>query len=224
VFRSGYAAVTARAANEDTPGGNEGTLGRYTVGTVVQQPNPLCGLVLAAGAGTRFGGPKALAREPDGTPWMAFAVRMLRAAGCDPVLIALGASADAARPLVPADAQVVIVPDWSEGLSASLRAGLRAASALSAAAVLVTPVDTPGATADAAIRVIDRAGVPLSAALARAVYAARPGHPVLIGRDHWTAIAQTLTGDSGAGAYLSAHDAIEVECGDLWSGADIDHR
>jgi CTP:molybdopterin cytidylyltransferase MocA len=72
--------------------------------------------------------------------------------------------------------------------------------------------------------VIDRAGVPLSAALARAVYAGRPGHPVLIGRDHWTALAQTLTGDSGAGAYLSAHDALEVECGDLWSGADIDHR
>ena len=191
---------------------------------VDDSPSGVCGLVLAAGAGTRFGGPKALGSEPDGTPWIALAVRMLRDAGCAPVLVALGASADQARPLVPAGAKVVIVPDWSEGLSASLRAGLGAASALPAEAVLVTPVDTPGATADAVGRVIDRAGVPLSAALARAVYAGRPGHPVLIGRDHWASLAETLTGDSGAGAYLSAHGALAVESGDLWSGADIDHR
>lgn len=191
---------------------------------VGDSPSGVCGLVLAAGAGTRFGSPKALASEPDGTPWVALAVRMLREAGCDPVLVALGASADRARLLVPAGAQVVIVPDWSEGLSASLRVGLSAASAVAAEAVLVTPVDTPGATPDAAARVIGRAGVPLSAALARAVYAGRPGHPVLIGRDHWTALAGTLRGDSGAGAYLSAHGALAVECGDLWSGADVDHR
>ena len=180
--------------------------------------------MLAAGAGTRFGGPKALAREPDGTPWVALAVRMLRDAGCGTVLVALGAAADEARPLVPAGTQVVIVPDWFEGLSASLRAGLRAASALSAGAVLVTPVDTPGATADAAIRVIDRAGVARSAVLARAVYSGHPGHPVLIGRDHWTALAESLTGDTGAGAYLSTHDALAVECGDLWSGEDRDEN
>ena len=48
--------------------------------------------MLAAGAGARFGGPKALAREPDGTPWVVLAVRMLKDAGCDLVLVALGAS------------------------------------------------------------------------------------------------------------------------------------
>ena len=116
--------------------------------------------MLAAGAGSRFGRPKALACEPDGTPWVELAVRMLRAAGCDRVLVALGASAGDARGLVPADADIVIVEDWSEGLSASLRAGLNAASALSAEAVLITPVDTPGATPDAAARVISRAGGP----------------------------------------------------------------
>ena len=178
--------------------------------------------MLAGGAGTRFGGPKALARDPDGTPWVALAVRMLREAGCDPVLVALGASADAARALVPADARPLVVAGWAEGLSASLRAGLRAASGLPADAVLVTPVDTPGATADAAARVIERAGRPLSTALARAVYEGRPGHPVLIGRDHWTALAASVSGDTGAGAYLSQHDAVTVECGDLWPGEDVD--
>jgi CTP:molybdopterin cytidylyltransferase MocA len=180
--------------------------------------------VLAGGAGTRFGGPKALARDPDGTPWVALAVRMLRDAGCEPVLVALGASADEARALVPAGARMVVVEDWSEGLSASLRAGLSAASALPADAVLITPVDTPGAAADAASRVIERAGEPLSAALARAVYDGRPGHPVLIGRDHWSALAASLSGDVGAGAYLSQHGAVTVECGDLWPGEDVDRR
>ena len=111
-------------------------------------PARLCGLVLAAGAGTRFGGPKALAREPDGSPWIALAVRMLTDAGCDHVLVALGASADEAEALVPAGAAVVRVDGWREGLSATLRAGLDAASALSADAVLVTPVDTPSAPSE----------------------------------------------------------------------------
>ena len=180
--------------------------------------------MLAAGAGVRFGGPKALAREADGTPWVELAVRMLRAAGCDSVLVALGASAEEARGLVPLDADIVIVQDWPEGLSASLRAGLAAASVLSAEAVLITPVDTPGASPEAAARVISRAGTPFASALARAVYDGRPGHPVLIGRDHWAALAEMLTGDSGAGAYLTAHGALGVECGDLWSGVDVDRR
>ena len=120
----------------------------------------------------------------------------------------------------------MIVEDWSEGLSASLRAGLAAASALSAEAVLITPVDTPGAAPDAAARVIARAGRPRSAAaLARAVYDGRPGHPVLIGREHWRRCARDADAATrGAGAYLSAHGALEVECGDLWSGADVDRR
>ncbi|SFR89254.1 molybdenum cofactor cytidylyltransferase [Microbacterium sp. cf046] len=184
----------------------------------------LCGLVLAAGAGARFGGPKALAREGDGTPWVVLAARMLRDAGCDHVLVLLGASADRARPLVPPEAQIVVVDHWQDGLSATLRAGLDAASALRADAALITPVDTPAAPADAAARVTERAGSPLARGLARATYAGRPGHPVLIGRDHWDALRETLHGDSGAGAYLSARGATSVECGDLWSGADVDRQ
>ena len=187
-------------------------------------PAPLVGLVLAAGSGTRFGAPKALARDAEGTPWVALAVRMLRGAGCEEVVVLLGASGERARALVPPEGRTLIVGDWAEGLGASLRAGLSAASALAAQAVLVTPVDTPAASTDAARRVLEHAGQPLPAALARAVYFGRPGHPVLIGREHWENLADSLSGDVGAGRYLSAHGAVEVECGDLWSGADIDHR
>lgn len=181
----------------------------------------VCGLVLAAGAGTRFGGPKAFARTPDGTPWLALAVRMLQDAGCGRVLVALGASADDAAALVPHHAQIVRVDDWAEGLSATLRAGLGAASRADADAVLITPVDTPDAPVAAAARVLAAAGGG-RAALARATYDGEPGHPVLIGAEHFAELAASLAGDRGAGPYLRAHGAVAVECGDLWSGADID--
>lgn len=182
----------------------------------------ILGLVLAAGAGTRMGGPKALLRTPDGAPWVHTASRMLRAAGCSDVLVALGASEALARELVSADAVVVSVPDWAEGLSATLRAGLAAAAESDADAVVITPVDTPDAPAAAAARVIAAAASPLAEALVRATYGGRPGHPVLIGRAHWAAVSASVEGDAGAGKYLRAHGALAVECADLWSGADID--
>jgi CTP:molybdopterin cytidylyltransferase MocA len=138
----------------------------------------ICGLVLAAGAGTRYGGPKALARTPAGDPWVTRAVRMLAAAGCADVLVALGADADAARLLVPEGARVVVVDEWADGISATLRAGLVAASGFDA--VLITPVDTPDAPAAAARRVVEAGLAAASApdALARAVYRGESGHPV----------------------------------------------
>ncbi|HWR85187.1 MAG TPA: NTP transferase domain-containing protein, partial [Rhodoglobus sp.] len=49
------------------------------------------GIVLAAGAGTRAGGAKALRREPDGTPWLELAATALRDGGCERVVVVLGA-------------------------------------------------------------------------------------------------------------------------------------
>ena len=58
--------------------------------------------------------------------------------------------------------------------------------------------------------------------LARAAYAGEPGHPVLLGRDHWAEVAAHRHGDRGARDYLGAHDVTLVECGDLATGADQD--
>lgn len=179
----------------------------------------VCGVVLAAGSGTRFGGPKALARDAAGEPWLARAVRTLRAAGCDPVLVVLGAAADEAAVLVPPDAVAVRATRWHEGLSASVRAGLDAAARTAAGAVLLVPVDVPELPASACRRLLRDAGADV---LRQAVYRRRPGHPVLIGRDHWAGVAAAVAGDRGAGAYLAAHAAQRVECGDLWHGRDRD--
>jgi nicotine blue oxidoreductase len=61
--------------------------------------------------------------------------------------------------------------------------------------------------------------------LARAVYDGRPGHPVVIAREHVPALESTLHGDEGGRAFLSGRDdVLAVECGDLATGADIDER
>lgn len=106
------------------------------------------GILLAAGAGTRYGYPKVLAE--DGA-WLHGAVRALRDGGCSHVYVVLGAtgpahriatepgSESAAVPTpewqvsqthsipIPLGAQPVWASDWGSGMSASLRAGLAAA-------------------------------------------------------------------------------------------------
>jgi len=165
----------------------------------------VCGIVLAAGAGTRAGGPKAL------TPgWLDAACAALLDGGCARVIVVLGAAPSA--PL-PTDDRVtsVIAADWSSGLSHSLRAGLDAATG---DAALITLVDLPGLPNAAVERILAAEGD-----LRQAVFRGRPGHPVYIARSHWQL---PLSGDRGARAYLVEHNVTEVELSDLWDGADID--
>jgi len=178
------------------------------------------GIVLAAGAGTRAGGPKALLRAPDGTPWLELTCRFLRDSGCDRVVAVLGEQARNARPLAPDWATVVVTDEWEAGMSASLRAGLEAAAASPAGeprGVLVTLVDLPELPAAVGLRVMATPG-----ALRQAVFEGEPGHPVYIAAEHLDAAAASLTGDRGARRYLVEHGVVEVECGDLWNGADRD--
>jgi CTP:molybdopterin cytidylyltransferase MocA len=179
----------------------------------------LCGLVLAAGAGSRFGRPKALAASADGEPWVVTAAEVLRDAGCDRVVVVLGAAAEEATALIPGFASSIVAAAWTEGLSASLRAGLAAARHVDG--TVVVPVDIPELPL-AAVRRIIEAGRGDRRALVQAVYDAVPGHPVFIGADHFDALSAALTGDVGARRYLVAHGVVEIECSDLWSGADID--
>lgn len=182
------------------------------------------GVVLAAGAGTRFGMPKALARADDGTPWVQLACRALLDGGCRDVVVVLGARAREAEALVPAEATPVVAADWASGIAASLRTGLAAVAATRADAAVVSLVDLPGLRADAVRRVLATAGEPAAArhALSRAVYAGKPGHPALVGRAHWQAMAAAVHGDTGAGPYLRAHGATAVDCTDLGGGDDVD--
>lgn len=185
------------------------------------------GLLLAAGAGRRMGRPKALVRGADGTPWLHATLARLHDGGVRRITVVLGASAAEATQLLDGapveheDLHVVVASEWAEGMGASLRAGLEAADRR-AEAVLVTLVDLPDVTAEVVRRVVAAASGP--GVLARATYDGRPGHPVLIGRDHWEGVRASAGGDTGARDYLAAHGVVEVECGDLASGRDVDER
>lgn len=178
------------------------------------------GLLLAAGAGARFGSPKALARDVDGTSWLLRSVDALRP--CAEVVVVLGAHADAAASLLPEAVPRVVVRDWQEGMGASLRAGLGSLFPTKYDAALISLVDLPDVGAAVTERIIRAAHEPGD--LARAVYDGRPGHPVLLGRDHWASVIHESAGDMGARQYLSTHDVVLIECADLANGADIDHR
>jgi nicotine blue oxidoreductase len=91
-------------------------------------------------------------------------------------------------------------------------------------AVLVVPVDQPGLTPAAVRRVVEAAGEDLRSALVLATYAGRPGHPVLLGRDHWAEVAAGALGDVGARPLLAARAGlvVQVDCSDIGDGHDVD--
>jgi CTP:molybdopterin cytidylyltransferase MocA len=182
------------------------------------------GLLLAAGAGRRLGMPKALVTDDSG-PWLVRGVTTLRDGGCSRVTVVLGAEAERTRPLVEdLDVAVVVAEDWAEGMGASLRAGLRSLAGSTDTGVVVSLVDLPDLVPEVVTRVIAAAASDGATALARAAYDGQPGHPVLLGRDHWPGVIETAVGDQGARAYLAPRDLTLVECGDLATGRDVDSK
>jgi molybdenum cofactor cytidylyltransferase len=170
------------------------------------------GLVLAAGEGRRFGGPKQLARVA-GRPLLEH-VLVAVAAELDRVVVVLGARAEEVRRGADLrDAEVVICPDWAHGIAASVRCGLAALGG--ADRVLVAVADQPGLTPAAVRALLAQPGS------ARAVYDGRPGHPVVLGPG-LLARAGELRGDAGFRDLLAGVPA--VECGDLADPTDIDTR
>lgn len=179
------------------------------------------GLLLAAGAGRRYGMPKALAKY-NGQLLIELALGTLREAGCSPLVVVLGASAqDVVSQADLGDASVIVNSGWPTGMGSSLRAGLRALESTSAQSVVVLLVDMPGVTAAAVQRLLPHAGPD---ALAAAGYHGRQGHPVLLGRNHWDGITTAAVGDVGARPYLAAHAAqlAVVPCEDVADGTDLD--
>lgn len=183
----------------------------------------VAGLLLAAGAGTRMAlpHPKALVVGNDGRTWLERSVAALRSGGATPVYVVVGAGADAVAAALPQGCRCVRAADWEEGMGASLRSGLAemAVHSPSASAVMIMLVDTPAVTGEVVRRLLAGASQDV---LARAAYDGQPGHPVLIGRQHWAGVSAVAAGDRGARDYLRGRHVDLVECADVGSGTDID--
>jgi molybdenum cofactor cytidylyltransferase len=173
--------------------------------------------VLAAGAGTRFGGRKQLA-ELDGKPLLEHALRAMTAAPVGRVVVVLGALVEEVTATVDLHgAQPCTCARWDEGQAASLACGLAELS--DCEAVVVTLGDQPRMSPDAISRVISaRDG---EAAAVRATYLGAPGHPVLLERQLFDSF-RNVTGDHGARNLLLSVNVRAVPCDDIGGGEDVD--
>ncbi|HEX5922531.1 MAG TPA: nucleotidyltransferase family protein [Baekduia sp.] len=183
------------------------------------------GVLLAAGAGSRFGSdgaPKVL-RPFRGWPLLMWPLAALRDGGVERVVVVLGARADeVAEGAELGDVRVARCAEWSEGLSASLRTGVQTAAEDGADAVVIALADQPLLDARAVARVI-AARAPSRLDALRATYAGVPGHPTLLESSTFDAI-KVLTGDAGARTLLDdpAMRLGLVACDGLGRPDDVD--
>ncbi len=163
---------------------------------------PVAAVVLAAGEGARFGGPKALAIR-DGRTFLQIAIERLREAEFDRIAVVLGAEAanvrrdpsidPAIRDCATSGARLTFDenPAWIKGRTGSIACGLAAMPA-EARGALIHQVDFPCVAAATFLE--------LAAAFDRTpeaeerillpVHEGRRGHPIVIGRAFWPAIRE----------------------------------
>ncbi len=153
-------------------------------------------VILAAGEGRRFGGPKALAREGERT-WLEIALAALARAGLGWASIVVGAAADevmasGVRPAFAPSPRVSWVRNeaWRAGRTGSLVRGLADLPDWAEAA-LAHQVDFPHVAVDTMRRLAAACAEDVARAehLFVPVQSGRRGHPIVIGRAVWPEIA-----------------------------------
>jgi len=171
------------------------------------------GLILAAGSGSRMGTPKAIV-EIDGERLIDRAIANFHGAGINKVYVVLGAWVGELPGV-----EVILNPDWAEGMGSSLRAGLSALTTdPTITEVVVSLVDLPGMTPAALAAVASS-----PAELAMGSYGGKSGHPVKFARSHWPAIIESAVGDQGARGYLKGRSDITLVALDgLATDGDLD--
>jgi CTP:molybdopterin cytidylyltransferase MocA len=174
------------------------------------------GLILAAGAGTRFGDETKQLAELRGRPLLTYALDAMTAA-VDRVVVVLGHDADAIRARIDfGEASVVVCEDWARGQGFSLRRGVTALTG--AEAVAITLGDQPFITPQVITGALDQLE---GFDAVRAVYDGAPGHPVVLGPRVLAAVGE-LEGDAGARELLARFRVHRWEAGHLASATDID--
>jgi CTP:molybdopterin cytidylyltransferase MocA len=187
-------------------------------------------VILAAGASSRLGEPKQLVVLA-GERLLDRAVRLAAEAGCDPVVVVLGARAEEIRTACSlGTANVVINEDWAQGMASSIRCGIAEAHSRDGAIVMtcdqpavtaahlrqLTLCDTHGDTAhDNAPFGRVTMGNPGEAVASS--YAGRRGVPAYFPAGYFSVLSE-LAGDSGARVLLETAASIDLPGGEL----DID--
>jgi molybdenum cofactor cytidylyltransferase len=185
--------------------------------TLAVMPAATAAVLLAAGEGSRFGGPQhKLDAMIDGRSLLERAIAAARSSGIGPVLLVVGDSHDRPiRTVVPDDVVTVVNPQWREGSATSLQAGLARAAELGAQRIVIALADQPFITTQA-WRDVSAA----DAAVAVATYAGVRGHPVQLRADVWPLLP--AKGDEGARALMRLRPDLVREIPCRGSAVDID--
>jgi CTP:molybdopterin cytidylyltransferase MocA len=159
-------------------------------------------VILGAGAGRRFGGPKAIALLPDGRRFVDSIAVTAREAGLAPIVAVLPPGVES-----PPDAVAVVNPKPESEQIVSVRLGLAQLTNHPVSGAVVWPVDHPFVSLESVLAILDaakRTGAPIVAPLCDG----RRGHPVFFHRNVWRELATVA--DGGARAVVRSHGA-EVE-------------
>ncbi|MCI0337631.1 MAG: nucleotidyltransferase family protein [Acidobacteria bacterium] len=166
----------------------------------------ISGLVLGAGASSRFGQPKQLLPFR-GTTLLGWVIKQAeQATGLDEVIVVLGRAADEIREnVVCGNAKVVENPVFGEGCASSYRAGIEALDPRSDA-IMILLGDQPGVDPETINRVADewRHG---DGQIALAAYHGRKGHPMLFAKSLFDQLVG-LHGDKAAWKLVDANPEL----------------
>jgi CTP:molybdopterin cytidylyltransferase MocA len=183
-------------------------------------------VILAAGASTRMGRPKALL--PIGREGETFITRLVRTfcdAGADDLVVVVGAHADGVSEAVarmPVFARVVENRAYERGQLSSLVAALDVVDRPGVQAVMAMPVDMPLVTR-ATVRALLDAYRERPHLVVRPALGDRHGHPVIFDRALFAELRRTDF-SIGARAVIAAHprDVLDVPLTDPGAFQDID--
>ena len=178
-------------------------------------------VVLAAGAGSRFGGRKLLS-EIGGKPLVAHVVDAARAAGLEPIVV-VGPPTGELDGIELGAVRRVVNPDPAEGLSSSVRLGLREIELDDAVdAAVLLPADQPNVRAAVIRQLIDAADQSPATPFVVPRYATDGApNPVLARRSIWR-LADELAGDHGFGPVLASHPELVRFVAVPGSNPDVD--
>lgn len=179
------------------------------------------GILLAAGAASRFGGGKLLHPLPDGTPIGVASLRSLKAALSD-VLAVVREGDEALRSLLAAEGvQVSVCPDAHEGMSRSLVCGIRASMSATGWVLALgdMPYVLPATSRAVAAKLADTGGIVVPA------FRGKRGNPVGFAAGYRNLLLG-VKGDAGARAVVQqrAAEVSILECDDPGILRDIDQR
>jgi len=201
-------------------------LPRAEIGTQAEAPPHrarIAALILAAGQSRRMGAENKLLLEIDGKPMVRHVAERVLASSARPVTIVLGHQPDAVKAaLAGLDVGFVENPDYADGLSSSLKAGL-AAVPESADGALICLGDMPGVSTDLVDRLIAGFNPIEGRAILAPTRGGRRGNPVLWARRFFDEL-MSLSGDTGAKHLIGSYGEFltEIEAPDDGVLIDLD--